>query len=102
MTGDRLEVSVRDKGCGFDLGKSRQKGGLGIRSMEERVRSLGGKFESIRNLERGQLLRLGCRSNLNQESRRARVLAGNLYNDVVPGLLRSKDLYRVAITARSP
>jgi signal transduction histidine kinase/ABC-type uncharacterized transport system substrate-binding protein len=45
MTGDRLEISVRDQGCGFDLSELRQNEGLGIRSMEERARLLGGKFE---------------------------------------------------------
>jgi signal transduction histidine kinase/ABC-type uncharacterized transport system substrate-binding protein len=45
ITGDRLEISVRDEGRGFELSESRQNGGLGIRSMEERARLLGGKFE---------------------------------------------------------
>jgi signal transduction histidine kinase len=45
MTGDRLEISVRDTGCGFDLSELRQNEGLGIRSMEERARLLGGKFQ---------------------------------------------------------
>ena len=45
MTGDRLEVTVRDEGCGFDLRKLRQNEGLGIRSMVERAHLLGGKFE---------------------------------------------------------
>ena len=45
MAGDRLEVTVRDEGCGFDLKSLRQNEGLGVQSMEERARSLGGKFE---------------------------------------------------------
>jgi signal transduction histidine kinase len=45
MAGDRLEVTVRDEGCGFDSKGLRENEGLGIRSMEERARSLGGKFE---------------------------------------------------------
>jgi signal transduction histidine kinase len=43
--GDRLTVSVFDKGCGFDAGQLRGKEGLGLRSMKERAHSLGGKFE---------------------------------------------------------
>ena len=43
--GDTLYVSVRDKGCGFDVKELGKKSGLGIRSMEERVHYLGGKFE---------------------------------------------------------
>lgn len=45
MTGQRLEVTVRDEGYGFDLQGLHKNEGLGIRSMEERARSLGGKFE---------------------------------------------------------
>ncbi len=45
MAGDRLEVTLRDEGCGFDSKRLRENEGLGIRSMEERARSLGGKFE---------------------------------------------------------
>jgi signal transduction histidine kinase len=44
MTADGLDVTVRDKGRGFDWREIRQNEGLGIRSMEERARSLGGKF----------------------------------------------------------
>jgi signal transduction histidine kinase len=45
MSGDRLEVSVCDQGLGFDLAKLSRTEGLGIRSMEQRARLLGGKFE---------------------------------------------------------
>jgi signal transduction histidine kinase len=42
---DRLIVSVRDEGCGFDLNELHQKEALGILSMRERARLLGGEFE---------------------------------------------------------
>jgi signal transduction histidine kinase len=45
MPGERMEISVRDRGRGFDLTNLRGNEGLGIRSMEERARLLGGKFE---------------------------------------------------------
>jgi signal transduction histidine kinase len=45
MAGDRLQVTVRDEGCGFNPKGLRENEGLGLRSMEERARSLGGKFE---------------------------------------------------------
>jgi signal transduction histidine kinase len=45
MTDHRLEISVRDEGRGFDLSELRQNEGLGIRSMEQRARLLGGEFE---------------------------------------------------------
>jgi signal transduction histidine kinase len=43
--GDKLVVSVRDEGVGFDVRQLGEKEGLGIRSMEERAYLLGGRFE---------------------------------------------------------
>jgi signal transduction histidine kinase len=40
----KLNVSVLDKGCGFDTRELCHKEGLGVRTMEERVRSLGGEL----------------------------------------------------------
>jgi len=42
---DTLHVSIRDEGIGFNLRELGKQGGLGIRSMEERVFVLGGRFE---------------------------------------------------------
>ena len=42
---DKLEISIRDDGHGFDLSHVNQRQGLGIRSMEERAISLGGIFK---------------------------------------------------------
>jgi signal transduction histidine kinase len=52
-TGDKILMSVCDKGRGFDLKQSTNNGGIGIRSMEERVRLLGGRFEIHSELTRG-------------------------------------------------
>ncbi len=41
----RLEVFVRDEGCGFNLKELSEREGLGIRSMSERVRLLGGELK---------------------------------------------------------
>ena len=57
VKGDRLEVTVRDEGSGFDLKGLRTNQGLGIRSIEERVRSLGGKFELRSEPGKGTTLR---------------------------------------------
>jgi signal transduction histidine kinase len=43
--GEKLVLSVRDEGVGFDVSNVQKKEGLGIRSMEERAYSLGGRFE---------------------------------------------------------
>ena len=45
LRGERVEVTMRDEGFGFDLKGLRTNEGLGIRSMKERARSLGGEFE---------------------------------------------------------
>ncbi len=37
-----LRVSIRDRGAGFDPGSRSGKGGLGLISIEERARLLGG------------------------------------------------------------
>ena len=57
MTRDRLEVLVRDRGCGFDLKKLRQNEGLGLRSMKERARSQGGQFEIYSEIGKGTTLK---------------------------------------------
>jgi PAS domain S-box-containing protein len=43
--GDRLHLSVSDLGKGFDSNKPSAERGIGIRSMEERLRLLGGQLE---------------------------------------------------------
>jgi signal transduction histidine kinase len=40
-----ISLSISDKGIGFDSERSRVRSGLGIRSMQERLRLLGGRFE---------------------------------------------------------
>jgi signal transduction histidine kinase len=45
MAGNKLELTVRDQGRGFDLANLHCDKGLGLRSMEERARLLGGRFE---------------------------------------------------------
>jgi signal transduction histidine kinase len=45
VSGDKLTLAVQDRGHGFDPAELRTKEGLGIRSMEERARVLGGEFK---------------------------------------------------------
>jgi signal transduction histidine kinase len=52
-TEDKILMSVCDQGRGFDVKKVANNAGLGIRSMEERVRLLGGRFEIHSELTRG-------------------------------------------------
>jgi signal transduction histidine kinase len=44
MAGDKLFLSVSDNGRGFDAKEMRDRVGLGIRSMGERARLVGGRF----------------------------------------------------------
>jgi signal transduction histidine kinase len=43
--GEMLHLLLSDDGVGFDCRRSEKNGGLGVRSMQERVRWLGGRFE---------------------------------------------------------
>ena len=45
VSGEDLHLSIVDRGKGFDVNKLSTRNGIGIRSMEERLRSLGGHFE---------------------------------------------------------
>jgi signal transduction histidine kinase len=45
LVGDTLHVSVCDQGVGFNPQEALKREGLGIQSMGERARSLGGRFE---------------------------------------------------------
>ncbi len=44
-SGEKLHLSVTDRGRGFDVSNRSSRSGIGIRSMEERLRSLGGHLE---------------------------------------------------------
>ena len=43
--GGKLHLCVADQGRGFDVNNRSQRAGIGLRSMEERLRMLGGKLE---------------------------------------------------------
>ena len=45
LSDDTAHLSVSDRGRGFNLRTASRGGGIGIRSMEERLRSVGGKLE---------------------------------------------------------
>jgi PAS domain S-box-containing protein len=42
--GQKIHLSISDRGAGFDQGAASRQSGIGIRSMEERVRLVGGQF----------------------------------------------------------
>lgn len=45
--GRELSLFICDDGCGFEAGKIRSAGGLGLISMRERMHLLGGQFEIV-------------------------------------------------------
>jgi PAS domain S-box-containing protein len=53
LVGDRLNLSVADEGRGFDPNHHSPKRGIGIQSMEERLRSLGGELQIHSRLNEG-------------------------------------------------
>lgn len=56
LLGDKLHVSVSDQGKGFELGQDSSEAGIGIHSMEERLRVLGGRLEIHSKLMKGTRL----------------------------------------------
>jgi two-component system sensor histidine kinase UhpB len=57
-TEDVLELIVADDGQGFDLGEAREGGGLGLISLDERVRLIGGSLTIHTALKRGTEMRV--------------------------------------------
>ncbi len=51
--GDTLHLSISDDGAGYDVNNGAGHQGLGLRSMRERVRLIGGRFEIHSKIRRG-------------------------------------------------
>ena len=57
-TGDGLELTITDDGQGFDLTEAWRGGGLGLISLDERVRLVGGSIQIHTQRQRGTELRV--------------------------------------------
>jgi signal transduction histidine kinase/ABC-type uncharacterized transport system substrate-binding protein len=66
-TGGRLYVSVWDDGVGFDVSSIGKNAGLGLRSMEERARFLGGRFAIHSRPGSGTKIEASIPSNRNRK-----------------------------------
>jgi len=55
-SGERLRLVVADNGAGFDVREARSRGGLGLRSMEERVRLVHGSLDLLSRAGEGTTL----------------------------------------------
>lgn len=53
-----FRVEVTDDGIGFDPGQARQSGGVGLRSIEERTRRIGGKLQVESSPDAGTALKV--------------------------------------------
>jgi len=51
-------LEIADNGCGFDLEQARQSGGLGLASIEERVRQLNGTLAITSSAQEGTVLQV--------------------------------------------
>jgi len=67
MGRDRLELTVRDDGHGFDLSRLSRNEGIGVRSMEERARALGGDFAIQSKPGKGTTLKAAVPLRLTQD-----------------------------------
>jgi signal transduction histidine kinase len=56
VIGSRIHLHISDQGVGFDPKEQKMREGLGVRSMEERARFLGGRFEIRSKTGRGTIL----------------------------------------------
>jgi two-component system sensor histidine kinase UhpB len=57
-TADGLELIITDDGQGFDLAEARSRGGLGLISLDERVRLVGGSLTINTQVTRGTEVRV--------------------------------------------
>jgi signal transduction histidine kinase len=58
-SGDDLEMTVTDNGRGFDLDAVNRDGsGVGVISMEERARAIGGTLHIVSGAQRGTIIRI--------------------------------------------
>jgi signal transduction histidine kinase len=56
VSGSRIHLHISDQGVGFDPKEQKTREGLGLRSMGERARFLGGRFEIRSRAGRGTIL----------------------------------------------
>ena len=93
---DHVELTVSDDGRGFDLEVARRDGrGLGLVSMEERARVVGGDVQITTGFEKGTTIRVRCPAALPQSGQ----LASVPRSDLPRSSGRSADAKRCPVTA---
>jgi signal transduction histidine kinase len=66
---DAVEMTIGDDGEGFDLEDARERGGLGLVSMEERANSVGGTMQIEAARGRGTMIRVRCPIEAQEQAR---------------------------------
>ncbi len=56
--GDRVTITIRDDGVGFDLGQMAERRGMGLQMMRERVEELGGAIHVESTPSKGTKVRV--------------------------------------------
>ena len=65
QAGDQVALEIADDGVGFDPAKASERGGLGLRGMEERVAGLGGRLAVESKPGEGTTVRVEVRTQRN-------------------------------------
>jgi PAS domain S-box-containing protein len=74
--GGTLELVISDDGCGFDAVHAREAGGLGLTSLDERVRLAGGTLDILTERDRGTIVRARIPLKGHDDEARARAACG--------------------------
>jgi len=70
-TSDEIHLMVNDSGVGFDIEAVKESGGLGLLSMEERLKLLNGTFSVESQPNRGTTIHARVPLKLNSEPMRS-------------------------------
>jgi two-component system sensor histidine kinase DegS len=70
-TSDEIHLTVADSGAGFDLEAAKESRGIGLISMEERLKLLKGTLSIESQLRRGTTIHARVPFSLNSDSMRA-------------------------------
>lgn len=74
---DRVRLTIEDSGIGLDLGSKAAKRGLGLTSMRERARLVGGVFSVSRGADRGTRIEVTVPCQIERKRASAQPVSGD-------------------------